>query len=87
MPLEPSADKTAFSDPGTLSVVFPMQNLMIDQSVRVAISADAIQKLGGSGNPVEVVLAHRSKLERIASSKFDQQGGGTEITVRADDLI
>jgi hypothetical protein len=86
MPLEPTTDTTAYSDPATLAVIFAMQNLMIDQSVRVSVAADAVQKLGGSGNPIEVVQAHRSALELIASTKFDQQGGGTEVIVREEDL-
>lgn len=87
MPLDPSTAATVYTDPGTSSVVFTMQNQTIDQSVRVIVAAEAVQKLGGSGNPVDVVQAHRSNLERIASSKFDKQGGGTEVSVREEDLL
>ena len=86
MPLEPSSATTFYSDPGTLAVVFAMKNLMVDQDVRVAIAADAVQKLGGSGNPIEVVQAHRATLESVASAKFDRQGGGTEVSIREEDL-
>ena len=86
MPLEPSTEAAAYSDPGTLAVIFSMQNLMIDQTVRVTIAAEVIKKLG-SGNPIEIVQAHRHALERIASNKFDQQGGGTEVSVREEDFI
>lgn len=87
MPLEPSTDTTAHTDPGTSAVVFSMKNFMVDEVVRVSVTPEAIQKLGGSGNPIEVVKAHRSELERAASSKFDRQGGGTEVTVWEEDLV
>jgi len=87
MPLETSLDSAIFTDPGTLAVVFGMRNFNVDQTVRVSITAEAIQKLGGGGNPIDVVRAHRGPLERLASEKFDKQGGGTNVTVLEGDLV
>lgn len=86
MPLEAVIDPAVYIDPGSVAVVFKMKNFMIDETVSVTVAWEAIQKLGGSPSPIEVFKAHRAELERIASNKFDHQGGGTEVTVREEDL-
>ena len=87
MPLEPATRLAAHTDPATLSVVFAMKNAMADEIVRVTISPDAIQKLGGGPDPIEVFETNRGALERIASAKFDRMGGSAEVTVREEDLV
>ena len=87
MPLEPFTRTAAYTDPTTLSVVFAMKNAMADEIVRVTISSNAIQKLGGGPDPIEVFEINRVALERIASAKFDRMGGSAEVTVREADLV
>ena len=85
MPLERTVDATAFTDPGTLSVVFQMKDLDLDRQVRVTVHTGALQKLDGGANPLSAFELNREKIEGIASAKFDRQGGG-EIVVREEDV-
>lgn len=85
MPLQKSYEATAFTDPGTLSVVFHMNDLNLDQPIRVTVQTAALLKLTGGANPLSTFELNRAKIESIASAKFDRQGGG-EIVVREDDV-
>ena len=84
MPLQRTDEATAFTDPGTLSVVFQMTDPE-QQSVRVTVQAGVLQKLKGGANPLSAFALNREKIEGIASAKFDRQGGSL-IVVREDDV-
>lgn len=85
MPLERTAEATAFTDPRTLSVVFQMNDLDLSRNVRVTVQPGALLKLDGGANPLSAFVLNRDKIESIASKKFDRLGGG-EIFVREEDV-
>lgn len=87
MPLNAVRETAAFTDPGTLAIVFQMRNFEIDQPVRVTVQHDALLKLGGGANPLSVFELHRAEIETLASEKFDRQGGASEITILEQDLL
>ena len=84
MPLEHSFEP--FTDPATLDLIFTMQDQLVARNVTVVVEPDALEKLGAGQNPIEVFKSHRATLEGVASTKFDEIGGGREVTILAADL-
>ena len=84
MPLEKSSEP--FTDPATLDLIFSMRDQMMAHTVTVSVTRDALKKLGPGQNPLEIFKAHRLTLENVASTKFDEINGGTEVTILAEDL-
>lgn len=87
MPLEPTQNTHAFTDPGTLDLVFSMRDPSTDSDVQITVEADAVRALAsGRASPLDVVREHRDMLETAASNKFDSTRGMSSVVVRRDDL-
>ena len=69
MPLHTASDATAFTDPGTLSVVFRMNDEKMG-SIRVAVQTAALLKFKGGGDPLSVFALNGAEIESIASAEF-----------------
>lgn len=86
MPLDPTDEATACTDPGTSSVVFQMADRELNRQVRVTVQPGALLKLDGGANPLSAFELHRAKFEQIASDKFDTTSGITDLVVREEDV-
>lgn len=86
MPLRIRDDAVAFSDPATNSVTMIMRDTVADRDVRVSVEPSAFKAFGGGDNPVRIVLDNQSAVSRAASAKFDRIGGGTALSIGAEDL-
>jgi hypothetical protein len=88
MPLEPTLNAHAFTDPGTSALVFMMRDALMDRDIRVTIEPRAVRTMAVGGmSPLEIFREHREALQSLASSKFDAIGGGTEVVIEDRDLV
>lgn len=88
MPLEPTLNAHAFTDPGTSALIFMMRDALMDRDVRVTVEPEAVRTLAAGGMaPLEIFKKHRDALQSLASSKFDAIGGGTEVVIEDRDLV
>jgi hypothetical protein len=86
MPLSRHHDANAFSDPSTLAIIFHMIEDQSDREVRVTVQPAAVLALQGGANPISAFEMNRTKIETIASDKFDRQSAATEVVVREEDV-
>ena len=79
--------ENAFLDPGTNALQFLMRNPMTDEFITVLVGADALRKLGGSTNPLEILKRFHTELVASASAKMSgNDHRGRAVYVDASDL-